>query len=133
MHKISLFLFSMLIVTTGFADRFALNYQATDSTTHQKSKAAIQWASSAKEIEDSNIKIRQGIKLDSNRLQALSQVGKIEVNIPDKAEYFRVLLWSNGTGNPDLLTSWVAIIPNKTYTLTQDFFAPLALMSGMGC
>jgi hypothetical protein len=75
----------------------------------------------------------QGKKLNPNSLQIVMQVGSIHLNIPKNAEYFRVLVWLKGEREPSLLTNWVDIIPNKTYTLNEDYLIPRALMSGMGC
>lgn len=123
----------MLVVNVGFADGFVLDNQAANPTNDKKSRVAIQWANSAKEVEESNNKIKQGKRLNSRSLQALTQAGKINLEIPKNAEYFRVLVWSSGGREPDFLTNWVDIIPKKTYTLNKDQLTPLALMSGMGC
>lgn len=133
MKKIALFFFLMLVITTGFADSFVLNNQAANPTKNKKSKIAIQWANSVKDVEENNSRIKQGKKLNPNSLQVLTKMGKINLDIPKNAEYFRVLVWSKGVGEPDFLTNWVDIIPSKVYTLDKDHLIPLILMSGMGC
>src|SRR5579872_7177717 len=117
MNKVVLFFFSLLFTSVGFADSFVLNNQVA----HNKFRIAIQWASSVKEINEYNNRIKQRAKLNPSSLQVLARVGKINVNIPTNMEYFRVLAWSKGArGRPDLLTNWVDITPNKTYTLNED-------------
>lgn len=133
MKKIILFFLSILVVTTGYADSFVLNNQAPNHTNAKQTKIAIQWANSAKEVEESNNKMKQGGKLNLKSLQVVTQLGKINLEIPKNAEYFRVLVWSKGLANPDLLTNWLDVIPNKTYTLNDEHLFPIVLMSGMGC
>jgi len=124
-----LFFLALFVVNTGFAEHFTLNNQAYNPA----QKIAIQWATSSKEVEKSNKMVRNEVKLNPKTLRFLTQMGKIDLDIPKKAEYFRVLVWSKGAKNPDFLTNWVDIIPNKIYTLNEDHFVPLALMSGTGC
>ncbi len=133
MKKIILSLLCLLIGTTGFAANFVLDNQSPYPAKNQKSKVAIQWATSVKDTTENNRKVMQGLTLNPNSLQTLTQTGKIHLTIPQKAEYFRVLIWSKGTGAPDLLTNWVAILPSKTYTLNEDHLTPVILMSGTGC
>lgn len=131
MKKIILLFFSIFVVSTGFAENFVLDIQTVNIT--NKSKIAIQWANSAKEIEESDNRLRQGMKLNSETLQVIPQKGKINLDIPKKAEYFRVFSWSKDTKTPDLLTSWVDIVPNKNYFLKDEHLVPLVLISGTGC
>ena len=134
MKKIALFFLSLLVVaTTAFADNLVLENQTSYPVKNQKSKMAIQWATSAKEVDAANNAVINGTKLNPKTLQVLTQTGKVNLNIPSKAEYFRVLVWSKGEGEPDLLTNWVDIVPNKTYTLKADHLVPSVLMSGTGC
>lgn len=130
MRKIILF-FSLLSATSAFADSFILNNQT--SANSKETKLAIQWAFSAKEVAENNNELMQGKKFDSQALQFLTSTGKLNLNIPEKAEFFRVLAWSKGMAEPDLLTNWVDVVPNKTYTLTNDYLIPKVLMFGMGC
>ena len=134
MNKIVLFFFSVLLTSVGFANGFVLNNLVANPPNNNKFRIAIQWASSAKEIKEYNIRIKQGEKINPSSLQILVRVGKINVDIPKNMEYFRVLAWSRGIMNrPDLLTNWIDITPNKTYTLNENQLTPSVLMSGMGC
>jgi hypothetical protein len=129
MKKIMLFF--LLLATTGFAENLVLENRT--SYPNQKSKIAIQWATSAKEVDEYNKAIMYGHKLNPATLQVLTQSGKITLNIPTNAEYFRVLAWSKDEENPDFHTNWVDVVPNKTYTLEKDQLVPSVLMSGSGC
>ena len=134
MKKMMLFLLSLIAVTTaGFADNLVLQNQTSYPIKNQPSKMAVQWATSAKEVNEANLAVTHGAKLNPGTLQTLNQAGKVNLNIPKKAEYFRVLVWSKGEANPDLLTNWVEIVPNKTYTLEADHLVPTVLMAGTGC
>ncbi len=132
MKKIMLCLL-LALTTAGFAESLVLENQTAYPLKNQKSKIAIQWASSAREVEDQNQAVTHGSELKSSSVQTLNQAGKVKLSIPAKAEYFRVLAWSKGEGKPDLLTNWVEIVPNKTYTLKADHLVPVVLMSGTGC
>jgi hypothetical protein len=132
--KIILFALSLLaIAATGFAENIILENQTNYPLKNQKSKIAIQWAASAKDVDEGNKALIYGSQLKPESVQALNQSGKIDVTIPEKAESFRVLVWSKGEGDPDFLTNWVDVVPNKTYTLKQDHLIPSVLMSGTGC
>jgi hypothetical protein len=129
-----LFFLSLCVVaTTGFADNLVLENQTPYPMQKPQSKMAVQWANSAKEVDEGNHAVVYGGKWDSNTLQTIHQSGKIQVSIPNKAEYFRVLAWSKGEGDPDFVTNWVEVTPNKTYTLKEDHLVPAVLMSGTGC
>ncbi len=133
MKKVMLFFLSILVVPTGYTERFVLNNQAFNPSTSYKTRIAVQWATSAKEIEESNHKLQNGITLKPDALRVLTQTGKNTLEIPQKAEYFRVLLWSKSTGAPDFFTNWIDIVSNKTYTLNKEHLIPFVLMSGAGC
>jgi|SRR6185312_4570338 len=133
MKNIILFFSSLLVLSVGFADNFVLINQTSHPANNKKSKIVLQWASSVAQVEESNNTIKQGKKLNPHTLQVLARVGKFNLESPQNAKYFRVLVWSKGVKKPDLLTNWVDIIPNKTYTLTDNHLIPMALMSGMGC
>lgn len=133
MKKIVWFFFLILGITTAFADSFILNNQTPSLINNKKTKVIIQWVTSAKEVEENNTRLKQGKKLNPNSLQVLTRMGKINLNIPKNAEYFRVLVWSKGVSDPDFLTNWVDIVPKKIYTLNKDYLIPFVLMSGMGC
>ncbi|HEX2579330.1 MAG TPA: hypothetical protein VHK67_02885 [Rhabdochlamydiaceae bacterium] len=130
MKKIMLFL---LLATTGFAENLVLENQTSYPTQNQKSKIAIQWATSAKEVDECNKAIMYGLKLNPATFQVLTQPGNVSLNIPKNAACFRVLVWSKGEGSPDFHTNWVDVLPNKTYTLKTDHLVPSVLISGSGC
>jgi len=130
MKKVACVFFLMLIATAAVADSFVLNNQISKPTHH---KIVIQWATSAKDVEENNTQLKQGKKLNPHSLQTVTRAGKINLNIPKNAEYFRILEWTKGTIEPDFLTNWVDIMPKKTYTLNQDILIPFVLISGMGC
>lgn len=94
---------------------------------------AVQWASSAKEVEAENHALIAGKAPNPNSLQTIIMQGPLRLSIPKAAEYFRVLVWSKTKGTPDLITNWVEIIPNKSYTLQTDHLFPCVLMYGTGC
>lgn len=127
MKKIFLFL---ALASIGFAEQIVLDNET--SYPSNRSKIAVQWATSAKEVQENNHASLHGLKMKGN-MQVLKQSGKIDLKVPKKAGYFRVLVWSKGEGDPDFVTNWIDIEPNKTYTLTDDYLTPTVLMSGMGC
>lgn len=134
MKKIAVFFLTLLAVaTTGFADQIVLENRTSYPMKNQKSKIAVQWASTAKEVDEANKALMYGTALKPDTVEVFNQTGKIKLSIPKKAEYFRVLAWSKAEGDPDLHTNWVEIVPNKTYTLEADHLVPAVLMSGTGC
>lgn len=133
MTKIIVFFLSIFVATAGIAENFTLNNQSPYPIEMQHSKIALQWATSARDTDENNNRLQQGVKLNPDTLRVLTQHGKINLTLPEKAEYFRVIVWSKGVGEPDFLTNWVNIVPNKTYTLNEDHLVPVTLMSGMGC
>jgi len=134
MKKItSFFLILLFLATTCFAENLVLWNQTSYPNKNQKSKIAVQWASTAKEVSESNNASIQGLDLNPDSMQVLPQGGKINLSIPDNAEYFRVIVWSKGGKDPDYLTNWVDVVPNKTYELKADHLTPSVLMTGMGC
>ena len=120
-------LFFLLCAATGFAENVVLENQTS------KSKIAVQWAATAKEVDENNKAILNGSKLNPASMQVLTPSRIVNVSIPKNAEYFRVLAWSKDQEDPDLLTNWVDVVPNKTYTLQTDHLVPLVLMAGTGC
>lgn len=134
MKKIMLLCLSLLMLTaTVFAENIVLENQTNYPVENDKSKIAVQWATSAKEVEEANKAVTYGTKLNLDTMQVLTKSGKVNLHIPDKAAYFRILVWSKGQGDPDLLTNWVETVPDKTYTLKPDHLVPAVLMSGTGC
>jgi hypothetical protein len=129
MNKVVLFF--LTLCATGFAENLVLENQTPYPS--KKTKIAVQWATNGREVDEGNHAIMQGTKLNQKTLQVLKQTGKVDLSIPKKAEYFRVLAWSKGEGEPDLVTNWVEIVPNKVYKLATDHLVPAVLMLGTGC
>ena len=130
--KKTLFFFGLLVfAATGFADNLVLVNQTTYPA--KNSKMAIQWVNSGTQVDEENSAVISGTQLNPDTLQVLTQAGKVNLTIPEKAEFFRVVVWSKGQGDPDLLTNWVEIVPKKTYTLEADHLVPSVLMIGTGC
>lgn len=126
----------LLLVLFGvsvFAENLILDNQTSYPLPKSQSKMAIQWASSAREVQEKNEALIQGMKLNPAELQALTQQGKSKITFPKNVEYFRVLVWPKGKGSPELLTNWVEIVPNTTYLLKEEHLVPAVLMTGMGC
>ncbi len=96
-------------------------------------KIAVQWAVSAKAIQKANKDILNHATLNSNSLMMISQKGKIQLTTPNDARYFRLVVWSNDNPEPDFLTNWVDIVPNKTYVVNQNQLVHRVLMAGAGC
>lgn len=132
MKKIILFFFFLLVMRVGFADSLLLDNKTSYPAKTGNSKMAIQWANSGKEVDEGNAWI-YGSELNLEKVQILKQSGKVKLTIPHNAEYFRLLVWSNGEGQPDLITNWVEVVSSKTYLLKQDHLTPSILMLGTGC
>lgn len=133
MKQLLLFFIALLISEVAFAASFILDNQSQYPNAKEQSTMAIQWSSSAKETEDTNTKLRQGLPLDKKSLLAVTKTGKVNLTIPPKATYFRVLVWVHGSKEPTLVTNWVSIEINKAYMLNDGYLMPVPLMSGMGC
>ncbi|MCC5016026.1 MULTISPECIES: hypothetical protein [unclassified Legionella] len=133
MKKIMTCFLSLIVASVGFATTIVFDNKTTFPLKDQKSRIAVQWATTAKEMQKENKALIYGLKLNSDSLQIISQTGKSELDLPKNASHFRILVWSKGVGEPDLLTNWVSVVPNKTYTLEKDQLVPAALMSGVGC
>lgn len=132
MKKFVLFFFSMLTVA-AFADTLVLENFTSYPMEHPKSKLAVQWATSAREVDQANKAITYGSKLNPATLEMVTHSGKITLTIPPNAEHFRIVAWSTNTDDPDLLTNWVDVVPNKVYKVEKDHLVPTVLMSGTGC
>ncbi len=131
MKKMTLFILSLILSGTAYAETLILDNQTPYP--NKNSTISIQWASSASDVKEGNDALLQGKELNQNSLQPITQPGKITLTYPQKAECFRVLVWSNGESEPHLHTNWVEITPNKTYPLKTDQLVPTVLMPGMGC
>jgi len=128
MKKIALFL---MLATTLLADSITLDNQTKYPT--KQTKMAVQWADSAKEVDEANRALMDGEKINPSTLQKISGKGKVKLTVPNDAQLFRVLVWSNGAAAPDYSTNWIDITPDKTYTLDNDYLVPVVLMAGSGC
>ena len=133
MQKMMMFFLCISIGTAGFTEHITINNQYKNPVNHQQANVVIQWAISAKDVEKNNKRIKQGGTLNPDALQSITHQGMINIDIPKKATYFRLMVWPRGVKNPDSLTNWVDIVPNKIYTLTKEYLVPLVLMSGTGC
>lgn len=133
MKTIFLFFFSLSVAIAACAQNLVLDNQTSYPNKNKKNKIAIQWAASGKETDEGNAAVIDGSSLNPDTIQFLKQQGKISINIPDRAEYFRVLVWSQDEKSPDLLTNWVDIVQNKTYAIKDDQLSPSILMLGTGC
>ncbi|PWY56005.1 hypothetical protein DGG96_08655 [Legionella qingyii] len=133
MNEISAYLCLYFMASTALATSIVLDNKTNYPEKSNPGKIAIQWAASAEAIQENNKTIMNGSKLDLRSMMTLSQKGQIQLNIPNHAHYFRVVVWSTGKKKPDLLTNWVDIVPNKTYILNQNQLASAILLSGAGC
>lgn len=120
------FALCLFFTTTLAADHFTL-----DNETPYR-KIAIQWATSARMVQESNDAIMQGNPIVTADLYYLRQ-SKETISIPKNATYFRVLIWNSAQNIPEFLTNWVELVPDKTYSLKKEHLTPLLLMNGMGC
>lgn len=122
----------LLVLTTSLlAESISLDNQTEYPT--KQSKMAVQWANSAREVDENNKALMAGKSLNRSTLQEISQPGKIKLTIPQKAQQFRVLVWPQNSKEPEYTTNWINITPNKIYTLENDYLIPVILMPGSGC
>ncbi len=128
MKKICFFLF---LTASLFAEIIILDNQSAYPT--KQSKMAVQWANSAREVDENNKTLMYGGKLNPSTLQPITQTGEVKLATPLKAQQFRVLVWSKGTGEPDYVTNWIDFVQGATYTLKTDHLIPAVLMPGSGC
>lgn len=120
----------LLFALTAFAEQLVIDNQTSYPSDNQK--IAIEWASSAQEVDASNKALMYGEKFNG-QLKVLKQNGEIKVSVPKKAEYFRIVSWSKGEKVPSLSTNWIDIVPGTTYTLKTEHLVPVAIMPGSGC
>lgn len=131
MKRIAILFISL--AAAAFSENLIFENETAHPIQHESSKMAIQWAFSAKEVQEHNQALIQGAKLNASTLQAVVKQGKMKFSIPKNAEYFRVVVWLKGKESPSLITNWVEIVPNKLFQLKSDHLIPAVLMSGMGC
>ena len=128
-----LFLITMLLASSTYAEDIFLDNQAFSPSKHPTSKMVIQWANSAKDVEAINTMMKKTENYQLERYSIVTKDGTIKLNIPEKAGYLRVLISEKGKCAPDFLTNWLEIEANKHYTIKQKHLVPAALKSGMGC
>lgn len=123
----------LILSATGFADNLVINNQTTYPSKNPQTQMAVQWASSASEVDQANKAMMCGKPLDMSKVQTINKTGKVTLSIPKDAEHLRLLVWTQRTKEPDLVTNWVDITPNKTYPVKTDQLVPVVLMPGSGC
>ncbi len=134
MNVYLIFFSFILVIGKISAESIALDNQTSHPLSSEESKIAIQWAKSAKEIDEENHALQYGLELNFKNIDFIKQKGEFNLNVPEKAEYFRIIAWSKKEEKePDHVTNWIEITPQKKYTLKQDDLIPVVLMSGMGC
>lgn len=121
------------MASAALADNIVLDNKTNYPEEMISGKIAVQWATSAEATQKANKAIMNGSRLDASSLMMLSQKGQTQLTPPKQAQYFRIVAWSTSKQEPDLLTNWVGIVPNKTYTVNQDQLVPAILMAGSGC
>jgi len=131
MKNILIYLCMSFMSSVALADIILDN--KTDYPAKANSSIAVQWAESGENIQKENKSILNHSMLNEHTLQSLKQNGLIKISPPNQAKYFRIVVWSTDKKTPDFLTSWVDIVPSKTYTINQDLLIPAVLMSGSGC
>ena len=115
----------LLFASALFSDSFTLENKTSFK------KIAIQWASSARVAQESNESLMQEDPLPKDLYYLHRSSSKVD--IPSTASYFRLLVWEGKEKEPHLLTNWVEIVPDKTYSIKEEHLTPILLMNGMGC
>lgn len=133
MKKFILCFTLLCVAQAGFANSMVLDNATNYPLQAKNSKIAIQWAANVQDMQAENKAIIYGLDLNTQSLHLLNQSGKVNLDIPKNAQYFRILVWSKGKKEPDLLTNWVSIEHNKSYTINQEQLVPAVLVSGIGC
>ena len=121
---------SCFMTTALFAEMITID-NMTSYPDKKHSMMGIQWANSTQEINQKMIKTMYQSDEESNK--ALSKAGKNTINVPSSANYFRICVWGNDQTTPEYVTSWILIVPDKSYTLKQNNLYPAVLSSGSGC
>ena len=93
----------------------------------------MQWVVSAKAIQKANENTVRDLALNPGSLMFINQKGATRLDIPNKARYFRLVVWTSYKKKPDLLTNWVNIVANKIYVVNQNQLITKALAAGSGC
>jgi len=133
MTKTLFLLATLVLLATGFADNVAIDNQTSHPSKERQSRIAVQWASSAQVVDDANKAMMSGKPLDMSQVQIIDKSGNVNLKIPKDAEHLRIIVWTKSSGEPDLVTNWVDVVPNKTYMIKTDHLIPVVLMPGSGC
>ncbi|HAU1200257.1 TPA: hypothetical protein ACF5XO_000018 [Legionella pneumophila] len=133
MNKILIYLCLYFMTSITLAGKIVIYNKTNYPVKDNSRKIAVQWVATVEATQKANKIIINGSKLDLNSLKIITQKGKNQLTLPNDSHYFRVVVWSTGKQQPDLLTNWVDIVPNKTYIINQDQLVPAILMSGTGC
>lgn len=123
----------MFFASALSAETIVLDNKTSYSASNNTTKIAIQWASSAQEVQQNNATLIQGKTLSPAKVQYLTGQGKEKITVPKNQEYFRIVTFSKEEKKPELLTNWVEVVSGKTYELKQEHLSPVILMIGMGC
>ncbi|HAT8830689.1 TPA: hypothetical protein ACT9MM_000866 [Legionella pneumophila] len=133
MNKILIYLCLYFMTSITLAGKIVIYNKTNYPVKDNSRKIAVQWVATVEATQKANKIIINGSKLNLNSLKIITQKGKTQLTLPNDSHYFRVVVWSTGKQQPDLLTNWVDIVPNKTYIINQDQLVPAILMSGTGC
>lgn len=133
MKKIIVYACLSLVTSVALGHSIVVNNETNYPIEGKLGKIAVEWAASNIEIQNANKAIMQGKSLAPSSLKQLTQIGKNRLSLPDTARYFRIVAWSSNQREPDLLTNWVEVMPNKIYTIKQDELSEAALIFGSGC
>ncbi|HCU5991006.1 TPA: hypothetical protein ACK8SK_002213 [Legionella pneumophila] len=133
MNKILIYLCLYFMTSITLAGKIVIDNKTNYPVKDNSRKIAVQWVTTVEATQKANKIIINGSKLDLSSLKIITQKGKTQLTLPNHSHYFRVVVWSTGKQQPDLLTNWVDIVPNKTYIINQDQLVPAILMSGTGC
>ncbi len=132
MKNIIIYLSLWFISSTALADQITINNQTNYPEKKQPGSITVQWVDSAEAVQKANKSTFKNTSIDSNTFIMLSKKGENQLNLPQDAKYFRIIVW-NADNKPKLLTNWVDVVAGKTYPLTSDLLSSAVLMSGTGC
>lgn len=124
------FISSMLLAAAAYSANIVFD---NETSYPNEGKIAVQWAYNSQEMQDGNTAVLYEKGLKQNSVQFLNKNGKVTLPVPANALYLRVLVWAEGNENPDLVTNWVDIVPNKTYMIDDEHLFPPVLLTGSGC
>lgn len=114
-----------------FGDMITLDNQTPYPLPSTNTIIELQWASSSQEMAEKTIDSLYQIDRTQNATPL--SAGKNQLDIPNSQKYFRVLVWEKGEITPTYVTSWVLIIPDKTYTVEEKDLYLSVLSAGSGC